>query len=56
MGDKGEGGVKNLKQWVTSLIDSPKRKKISSRITSICHDSGNRSRYLLDEIVIKLGP
>ena len=24
MGDKGEGGVKNLKKWVTSFMDSPK--------------------------------
>ena len=23
MGDKGEGGVKNLKKWVTSFMDSP---------------------------------
>ena len=23
MGDKGEGGVKNLKKWVTSFTDSP---------------------------------
>ena len=22
MGDKGEGGVKNLKKWVTSFMDS----------------------------------
>ena len=24
IGDKGEGGVKNLKQWVTSFMDGPK--------------------------------
>ena len=23
MGDKGEGGVKNLKKWVTSFMDAP---------------------------------
>ena len=23
MGDKGEGGVKNFKKWVTSFMDSP---------------------------------
>ena len=23
MGDKGEGGVKNLKKWETSLMDGP---------------------------------
>ena len=23
MGDKGEGGVKNFKKWVTSFIDGP---------------------------------
>ena len=23
MGDKGEGGVKNLKKWVTSFMDGP---------------------------------
>ena len=23
MGDKGEGGAKNIKKWVTSFIDSP---------------------------------
>ena len=23
MGDKGEGGVKNLKKWGTSFVDSP---------------------------------
>ena len=22
MGDKGEGGVKNLKKWVTSMMDA----------------------------------
>ena len=24
MGDKGEGGLKNLKKWVTSYMDGPK--------------------------------
>ena len=24
MGDKGEGGVKNLKQWVTLFMNCPK--------------------------------
>ena len=23
MGDKGEGGVKNIKKWVTSFMDGP---------------------------------
>ena len=23
MGDKGEGGAKNLKKWVTSFMDRP---------------------------------
>ena len=23
MGDKGEGGIKNLKTWVTSFMDGP---------------------------------
>ena len=23
MGDKGEGGVKNVKKWVTSFVNSP---------------------------------
>ena len=27
MGDKGEGGVKNLKKWVTSFMDSPLEEK-----------------------------
>ena len=26
MGDKAEGGVKNLKKWVTSFMDGPKEK------------------------------
>ena len=30
-GDKGEGGVKNLKKWVTSFMDSPKGKIKSSK-------------------------
>ena len=25
MGDKGEGGVKNLKKWVMSFMDGPLR-------------------------------
>ena len=25
MGDKGEGGVKNLKKWVTSFMDNRRR-------------------------------
>ena len=28
MGDKGEGGVKNLKKWMTSFMDGPKHKNI----------------------------
>ena len=28
MGDKGEGGVKNLKKWVTSFMDGPLDKRI----------------------------
>ena len=31
MGDKGEGGVKNLKKWVTSFMDGPKGKIKSSK-------------------------
>ena len=28
MGDKGEGGVKNLKKWVTSCMDGPCRQNL----------------------------
>ena len=26
MGDKGEGGVKNIKKWVTSFMDGPRKR------------------------------
>ena len=34
MGDKGEGGVKNLKKWVTSFMDGPKDKNEASPTTT----------------------
>ena len=32
MGDKGEGGVKNLKKWVTSFMDGPFHKIVDNYI------------------------
>ena len=41
MGDKGEGGVKNLVKWVTSFMDGPYKDRLISCLCMAYHYTEN---------------
>ena len=52
MGDKGEGGIKNLKKYVTSFMDGPLSstflrcwQRIKIHLPKSCHDTINSLSY-----------